>query len=90
MANDKNKPLTEKAKSAWAAIMASGDAKLKYHGCGGIKLSTGERINGHIVHSLENAALISRVTYNHETGETIDKEFGWHFVITEKGRTEVL
>jgi|GEM_PF-6928227 len=73
--------LTKKAQAAWDAIKASGQSKVKYHLAGGIRLDDGTTIHSHTVRSLEKAGLVERVTYDHATGEMIDKEYGWHYIV---------
>jgi hypothetical protein len=73
--------MTVKGRAAWEAIKASGQSKVKYHLAGGIKLDDGTTIHSHTVRSLEAAGLVKRVTYDHTTGETIDRAYGWHYVV---------
>jgi hypothetical protein len=73
--------LTTKGQAAWEAIRTNGQSKVAYHLAGGIRLADGTTIHSHTVRSLEAAGLVKRVTYDHTTGETIDKVLGWHYVV---------
>ena len=78
---DRSGKLTPKAQAAWEAILATGKDKIKYSGAGGAILPDGTKIHSHIMKSLFGAGLVEYVTYDRETGKTIDPEFGWHFTV---------
>jgi len=78
---DRSGKLTPKAQAAWDAILASGQDKVKYNGAGGAILQNGTKIHSHLMTSLFAAGLVNYVTYDRETGKTIDPEFGWHFTV---------